>query len=162
MISNKFNVGNRFILTFCICLFTLTSCGDLPVYSESIAIGPEGWYADKFAVFEWNIDDESLRYDGFVDIRHTGNYSFSNLYLFVNLTFPNGKQRTDTLQVSLADARGNWFGSGIGDLVDHSISYMENKEFPLKGTYRLKITQGMRQDPLMSITDVGFRLEERE
>ena len=84
---------------------------------------------------------------------------FSNLYLFLDLTFPNGKNRRDTLGCALADTRGNWFGSGIGDIIDHRISFKENFTFPIEGRYNLRVTQGMRQDPLLGVTDIGFRLE---
>ena len=85
--------------------------------------------------------------------------NFSNLYLFLDFTFPNGKNRRDTLGCTLADARGNWFGSGTGSLIDHRISFKEDFEFPIKGRYNLRVTQGMRQDPLKGVTDLGFRLE---
>ena len=141
------------------CIISLTSCYDFPIVSDSKAIDSEGWYSEDSVSFEWEVDNLDMRYNAFIDIRHTGQYSFSNLYLITNLTFPNGKQKRDTIHVTLADDRGNWFGSGLGDLVDHRIAFIENKEFPIKGTYKLKIAQGMRQDPLKAITDVGFRLE---
>ena len=137
----------------------LNSCGDLPISSSSIEIDHNGWNSIDNASFDWDVIDLDLRYDAFIDIRHNSDYPYSNLYLFLDFTFPNGNQRRDTLACVLADERGRWFGSGIGDIIDHRVSFQENFEFPINGKYRLKIAHGMRQDPLVGITDLGFRLE---
>ena len=33
---------------------------------------------------------------------------------FLRFKYPNGKHRIDTLECTLADKRGNWYGSGLG------------------------------------------------
>lgn len=137
----------------------LNSCGDLPISSSSIEIDHNGWNSIDNASFDWDVIDLDLKYDAFIDIRHNSDYPYSNLYLFLDFTFPNGNQRRDTLACVLADERGRWFGSGIGDIIDHRVSFQENFEFPINGKYRLKVAHGMRQDPLVGITDLGFRLE---
>ena len=137
----------------------LNSCGDLPISSSSIEIDHNGWNSIDNASFDWDVIDLDLKYDAFIDIRHNSDYPYSNLYLFLDFTFPNGNQRRDTVACVLADERGRWFGSGIGDIIDHRVSFQENFEFPINGKYRLKVAHGMRQDPLVGITDIGFRLE---
>ena len=147
------------ILALTFGLIFWSSCGDLPISNNSIEIDPDGWYASDHASFEWDIVDRELKYDAFVDIRHNSDYPYSNLYLFLDFTFPNGNQRRDTLAFTLADERGRWYGSGIGDIIDYRVSFQENFEFPINGKYRLKVAHGMRQDPLSGITDIGFWLE---
>jgi gliding motility-associated lipoprotein GldH len=137
----------------------LNSCGDLPISSSTIEIDHNGWNSINNASFDWDVIDLDLKYDAFIDIRHNSDYPYSNLYLFLDFTFPNGNQRRDTVACVLADERGRWFGSGIGDIIDHRVSFQENFEFPINGKYRLKVAHGMRQDPLVGITDIGFRLE---
>ena len=137
----------------------LNSCGDLPISSSTIEIDHNGWNYIDNASFDWDVIDLDLKYDAFIDIRHNSDYPYSNLYLFLDFTFPNGNQRRDTVACVLADERGRWFGSGIGDIIDHRVSFQENFEFPINGKYRLKVAHGMRQDPLVGITDIGFRLE---
>ena len=137
----------------------LNSCGDLPISSSTIEIDHNGWNSIDNASFDWDVIDLDLKYDAFIDIRHNSDYPYSNLYLFLDFTFPNGNQRRDTVACVLADERGRWFGSGISDIIDHRVSFQENFEFPINGKYRLKVAHGMRQDPLVGITDIGFRLE---
>jgi len=149
-----------FYLTLALVFFN--SCGDFPIYNSSIEIDSEGWSIDNPASFEWDIVDLDLKYDALIDIRHNSDYPYSNLYLFLELTFPNGHQKLDTLHCKLADERGRWYGSGMGDIIDHRVSFKENFEFPIHGKYRLKIEHGMRQDPLVGVTDIGFRIEKRQ
>lgn len=125
-------------------LICFNSCGDLPISNSAVEIDPDGWFAIDNASFEWDIVDLDLKYDAFLDIRHNSDYPYSNLYLFLDFTFPNGNQRRDTLACQLADERGRWYGSGIGDIIDHRVSFQENFEFPLDGKYRLKVVHGMR------------------
>ena len=98
-----------------------------------------------------------------MNLRHTEAYPYSNLYVLMQLDFPNGKKSVDTLECILADRRGKWAGRTIGDLVDHRIGLRSNNDtvlFHLKGNYKVTITQAMREDPLNEVMDVGFALEE--
>ena len=92
-------------------------------------------------------------------IRNNKYYPYSNLYLFIDIIYPNNKHRIDTLECVLADNRGRWYGSGLGDMVSHRIEYLDEIQFPLEGDYQMRITHGMRMDPLEEITDLGLRLE---
>lgn len=139
-----------------------SSCFDFSEYSKSIEIDADGWNSNDCATFEWNILSLEQRYDCIVDFRHESSYPYSNLYLFLDLEYPNGKHRIDTLECTLADKRGNWYGSGLGDIVDHQIQHHKSIQFPLHGHYKLEITHGMRHDPLVGVTDLGYRLEVAE
>ena len=137
----------------------LAGCGPEPVFSESYAVSASGWSAEDVLTYTWEVEDTLASYDFFVDLRHDQSYPFSNVYLFLEFTFPNGKIARDTLGCDLADERGQWYGSGFGNLVDHRIGYRQQTQFPLKGTYGLTVQHAMRTNPLPGITDVGFRLE---
>lgn len=85
----------------------LSSCFDFSEYSKSVEINSEGWESFDTATFDWDIASLDQRYDCIVDLRHEGSYPYSNLYLFLDLEYPNGKHRIDTLECTLADKRGN-------------------------------------------------------
>jgi gliding motility-associated lipoprotein GldH len=122
-------------------------------------VDESGWHSEEAINFEWEVTDTLQAYDFYVDLRHNQDYPFSNLYLFLEFNFPNGKIARDTLGCDLADERGQWYGSGFGNLVDHRIGFRQETTFPLKGSYRMTLRHAMRTDPLPGITDVGFRLE---
>lgn len=138
----------------------LTACGSEVLFAGSKPLDAAvGWASDDVAKFDWQVSDTLQRLDFFIDLRHNQDYPFTNLYLFVDYTFPNGLARRDTISCELADNRGRWYGSGIGNLIEHRIGFRQNTGFPLKGDYTVKIAHGMRVDPLPGMLDVGFRLE---
>jgi gliding motility-associated lipoprotein GldH len=105
------------------------------------------------------VTDTTLKQDFFIDIRHDASYPFSNIYFFLDVSFPNGKRLRDTIACDLADEQGNWLGSGFGNLIDQRIGFRKATAFPITGDYRMDITHAMRLDPLPGVLDVGFRLE---
>ena len=137
----------------------LVSCFDLPYYSESHVVDSSGWESTDSLRFDFNIADSITRYDCAIDLSHTGDYPFSNIYLFVDIEFPNGKNRVDTVHITLADRTGKWYGSGLGDMTSLGVTFQSGIAFPITGDYGVTITHGMRNDPLEGITDLGFRIE---
>jgi len=92
-------------------------------------------------------------------VRHADTYPYNNLFLFVNSTYPDGKVTTDTMEVILANNKGEWQGSGVGDIYDLKVPIKKNVRFVLPGKYRFSFEQGMRVDPLPMIMDIGFEIE---
>jgi len=82
--------------------------------------------------------------------------------LFIKTVFPNGKFSNDTLECVLADEKGKWLGTGLGDIYDNQIPFKRNVRFPMAGTYRFEIEQGMRTETVPLIMDVGLRIEKAE
>lgn len=140
----------------------LISCGEPPFYEETRTFEAAEWPAAEELTFTFEIDDTQQAYDFLLNLRHGEAYPYSNLYLFMQLDFPNGKRSVDTLECVLADERGKWNGRTPGSLVDHRIIINGRRIFPLKGEYTVHIKQAMRQDPLPEIFDVGFALEKYE
>lgn len=137
----------------------LSGCGEAPYYYANKVIDPPQWHAGDPAVFTFDITDTDQAFDFLLQLRHGDDYPYSNLYLFMQLDFPNGKKSVDTLECILADPRGRWNGKRTGRLVDHRIMLNHRRMFPLEGTYHLRIRQAMRQDPLPEVHDVGFILQ---
>ncbi len=138
----------------------LSACVDPPFYHENRRFDPPEWEAANQLVFTFEIDNTEQPYDFLLHLRHAESYPYSNLYLFLQLDFPNGKKSVDTLECILADPSGQWRGNRTGQLVDHRIVMNQRRIFPLKGTYHVRIRQAMRENPLPDIHDVGFTLSE--
>ena len=79
--------------------------------------------------------------------------------LFIEMTSPSNKYLTDTVELELADNKGKWKGSGIGNIWLNRMPILENVKLLETGSYSVKIIQGMRHDTLMAISDVGIRVE---
>ncbi len=137
----------------------IAGCTDPPYFHENRTFANATWLADEPEVFTFQINDTTQAYDFLLNLRHGDAYPFSNLYLFVQLDFPNGKRSVDTLECVLADSRGQWNGKKTGQLVDHRIMLNARRIFPMTGTYHFQVRHAMRVDPLTEIHDLGFTLD---
>lgn len=145
-----------------IALIGLAACDSQVVFESNQSIESTGWQKEGAVNFEWNITDTVSLHNFYVTVRNKEGYAYSNLFLFVSMEFPNGKLSVDTIDCPLADMDGHWLGSGLGDLYDNRIIFKEKKKFPMAGRYRISIQQAMRENPLMDINDIGFRVSKLE
>jgi len=149
----------RFAFIAVLCVFLFASCSKNVVYSKYETFKNNEWYAKDKAVFDVEITDtESLNNINLM-VRHADSYPFSNLFLFVTTKYPDGKVLTDTMEIILANSKGEWQGSGAGDIFDFKIPVKKNVRFPLAGKYQFQFEQAMRTDPLPMIMDLGFEIE---
>lgn len=146
---------------FLIVTLLLVSCGESGVVvNQSQSIEGAKWTSSDSIVYDFEITDTLNYYDFSILVRNTENYMWSNIYLFSDLTFPNGKVRRDTVEVLLADEYGYWVGHNSGTIVTTSAKFMEHRKFPLSGNYKITITHGMREPILEEVTDVGIKVKQ--
>lgn len=138
----------------------MVGCGPGPVAADAGAVDADGWFSQDTVRLTFDVQQPGHRHDLQLGLRHNQDYPFSNLYLFVRLTYPNGRTLTDTLACPLAGPDGRWYGSGRS-WIDHRIGYKKGVEFPLPGTYTLDVVHAMRKDPLPGLSDIRFSLFDR-
>ena len=142
---------------------SLISCDSNKVYEEYIEVENAIWQKENVASFKFEAKDTSQAHNLYINVRNTGDYAYSNLYLFVTLQGPNGSLLKDTIDCKLADKSGKWLGNGIGDLWDLQMPYIGGFKFAQKGEYVFSLEQAMRvENGLDGITDVGLRVETAE
>lgn len=155
------NSGCRFTtccMSLALCLL-FTSCNKNVVYTKYHTFKDNEWYAKDKAVFDVDITDTQSLNNINLMIRHADSYPYNNLFLFVTSKYPDGKVLTDTMEIILANSKGEWQGSGAGDIFDFKIPVKKNVRFPLAGKYQFTFEQAMRVDPLPLIMDFGFEIE---
>ncbi|HEY0897296.1 MAG TPA: gliding motility lipoprotein GldH [Sphingobacteriaceae bacterium] len=108
------------------------------------------------------IEDPAREYAVFINLRHTADYKYSNIFLKIHQVGPDGKRVTERKEFKLAQPDGEWLGSGSGNLYSYRLPFKENYRFPVKGTYVFEIEQNMRDNPLKEVSDVGLRVETKE
>ncbi|HUH33791.1 MAG TPA: gliding motility lipoprotein GldH [Daejeonella sp.] len=138
----------------------LTSCQDAnTVVDTNQTITNRNWsYINKIRV-PVTIEDSTADYNIYINLRHTGDYKYSNIFLRVHSQSPGGKVVTDRIEFKLAYPDGQWLGKGSGNMYSYQLPFKENYRFPGKGKYLFEIEQNMRDNPLKEITDVGLRVE---
>ncbi|WP_420317596.1 gliding motility lipoprotein GldH [Ekhidna sp.] len=138
-----------------------TSCDSNRVYEDFNDMEEAFWHQDSIQSFSFNIEDTSKSYVLKSSFRNASSYPFYNLYFQYTLADSTGNVLVQRLQeVDLFNPKtGEPYGSGLGDLFDHSFPLEENYSFPYSGEYTLSFEQYMRRDTLPFILSVGARVE---
>lgn len=158
MIRNRV-IQNSFTVLVAFAGLIFSSCNKNVVFSEYKSFQETGWAAKDKAVFDLEINDTQTLNNIYLMVRHAESYPYSNLIVFVTTKYPDGKALTDTMNIILANDKGEWMGSGVGDIFDFKVPVKKNIRFPLAGKYQFSFEQGMRSDPLPMIMDFGFEIE---
>ena len=148
------------LVCWAVALLLLSSCDPARVYEQNIELPENNWAIDNAPVFEFEIKDTTQQYAAYVNLRYNLEYDFYNLYLQHELIGPDGKQVSKKLhEVLLMDTKtGKPLGKGSSDTFDLQQLILNDLSFPKAGTYKLKITQYMRRDPLPHVQAVGVRI----
>tara|TARA_R110002033_G_scaffold43201_2_gene84727 strand:+ start:1794 stop:2297 length:504 start_codon:yes stop_codon:yes gene_type:complete len=158
---------NRLFLVVLSC-FLITSCDSNAVFDEYQSV-PNEWNKDSVASFNFKAPDTINNYNLYVNLRNTDAYKFSNLFLLVELNYPNGKAVKDTLEYKMAAPNGELLGTGFSDIKENKLWFRGFKtpfKFSEEGDYTVNIQHAMRNngevngvENLQGITDIGFRVE---
>uniref|UniRef100_UPI0032170F7B gliding motility lipoprotein GldH n=1 Tax=uncultured Draconibacterium sp. TaxID=1573823 RepID=UPI0032170F7B len=140
-------------------LTTLSACDTNRIFDEYKPIPERCWQKDSLVTFSIPVTDTIQNHNLYINIRNDINYPFSNLWVFVKIEQPGGTAIRDTFEIALADVAGKWLGEGFSGLKTREVIYRRNVYFPNSGIYKISIQQGMREDNLHGISDVGFRFE---
>ncbi len=150
------------VVVFIIVGAGVSSCDRERVYEEHIEVPDRSWNPDLIMQFHPQVSDTTNTHNIYINIRNTPEYSFSNIFLFVTTTSPSGSWIRDTVEIQLADERGNWLGKGVSHVFFSRRIFKLNVRFPEPGIYGFEIQQGMRSDELTGVRDVGLRIERVE
>ena len=121
------------------------SCNNDIVFDEYKAFENQTWNTDSSVVFSYPVSDTISKNQLVIKVRHTTDYEFQNLFLFVKA------EKTDTLELLLANKEGKWLGKGIGDVREVEVLYRKDKVFSKKGNFTFEIEQAMRYGELEKI-----------
>lgn len=149
-------------ILYCICTGLLfVSCDSDEIYFNFRELESSEWSKSDTLCFD--IDSSSIvlnkpvRFD--IELANNSDYPYQNIWLHIQDNFSNDSVYT-TLekQYGLCDEYGKWYGSGFGSLYQLSLEYRKNILFKEKRNYRVKIIQGMRDEPLTGIEKIGIKL----
>lgn len=151
---------NSFFVLFSACL--LTACNENTVYHSYQSLPDEGWGKSDTLSFQIPITDSiptTLRL--FAEVRNRIEYPYHDLYLFISQNLQDSTVwRTDTIAFSLADSTGRWTGHGWGSIYQ-SETFIKSV-LPLRsGNYTIKVINGMKDEKLQGLSDVGIRIEKQ-
>lgn len=146
------------------------SCDSNRVFDAYQSV-PDQWHKDSIISFKVAPPDSIKPYNLFVNLRNTNAYKYSNLFLIVEMDYPNGKVVKDTLEYVMAAPNGELLGEGFTDVKENKLwfkGYNSPFIFNESGEYTVNIQHAMRENGkvngieyLDGITDIGFRIEQK-
>ncbi len=140
-------------------LLWMTSCGTDYVFEDNQQLPSAGWSYEQKVRFEVPIEDTVSQYNVYLNLRHSNDYAYNNIWVWVYTTFPSGKQLKNRVDLPLAEVSGKWHGTGTGDIKSVQLYLQERARFPEKGIYVFEVEQNMRDNPLEEVMDVGLTVE---
>ncbi len=146
-----------YYLSVCFLLFAFCGCSDPgAVIDNNTALPNKVWAYNNRIGYSFKIDDPNARYNFYINLRVTGDYKYSNMFVLI----PDPvKKNSARYELKLARPDGQWLGKGSGNLYSFRIPFKLNYKFPAAGTYNIRIEQNMRDNPLHEVSDVGLRVE---
>lgn len=142
-----------------ITIIAVFSCIDKYQFAENKTIKNEKWGSNLILRFEYENTDTLQAKDVIINLRHSNEYPYSNIYFFITTLAPNGLRVKDTIEYILADNSGKWIGSGIGNIHNLQLVYKRNVRFSQQGKYIFYIQHGMRETFLEGVTDIGILIK---
>ncbi|MDB5285918.1 MAG: gliding motility lipoprotein GldH [Mucilaginibacter sp.] len=141
-------------------LFAAQGCTDpKTVIDQNTELPNHNWAYINRIKYNVKIDDETVPYNLYFNLRVTGSYRYSNIFVLFHQTSPGKKTATTRYEYKLANKDGEWLGSGSGNLYSYQMPLRTQYKFPAKGVYHFEIEQNMRDNPLHEVGDVGLRVE---
>ncbi len=143
----------------------LCSCDKNRVFDQNINFEKQEWTEKTALDFKFKVEDSTVPYDLFYNVRYTNTYPYYNLYIGYILKDSTGKEikRNIPQNMDLFNATtGEPYGKGLGDLFECSILGLSSFKFPNKGMYTMQVKQYMRKDPISGIASFGLKVEKSE
>lgn len=150
---------HRIVLGAClgVAFFGLVSCHRQGIlYSHLEEIGKEGWSVNDPIKFSFSVTDTTKVYDLLLDVSHSADYAWQNLYVQIETDYPQDSTKTDIISLEFSDRFGGWEGRCGSKSCTLKIPLQLRTKFPMPGDYALIFNQYMRQDLVPGIQ--GFRL----
>jgi gliding motility-associated lipoprotein GldH len=147
-----------FVLSIVV-LLCVTACDPNRLYETNTPVANEKWAYDDVKSFTIDVSDTTTRYNIYINVRHSFQFDWRNMYVQVGTQLPSGKKMEKRVNLPLCENDGKWFGSCLGDNCDIPVMIQENAKFPQKGKYTFTIRQDMRANPLEKIKSIGLRVE---
>ena len=154
-------LNNRFVLPV-MCLLC-TSCSGLNDYSAFSNIDSDGWKYGQSFLYRPSVTDSVADGTLRVAVVHTNDYPYRNLWLEVayQVEAPDSTVtfRADTVNMQLADAYGNWLGTGQGNTYQKADTVCT--DFHLISGSPVRLRHIMRAESVEGLDKVGIIFEKK-
>lgn len=128
------------------------------MYQKSYTFEKAEWEQNVKPSYTVDIKDTVKVYDFTLTLRTTTDYKFSNLWIYLNTTAPDGKKSREAFEIQITNPDGSWSGKKTGTIVENNLIF-KRKKIPLKGKYVFVLEQGITASKIDQVLDVGLTVD---
>lgn len=150
----------RKILFYIAIPFVLISCGESYIYKETAKFEEYAWAYQDTLTFAATITDTTKLYSLYLDIDHTTDYLYQNIYMNIYTLLPNGTEQKARVNVNFAEPDGKWTGKCRGKNCTIPVVIQEKAYFSPAGTYTFIIEQFTRNETIQDIKGITFKIKD--
>lgn len=143
----------------------LNACDSPDFFNEYKSL-PNGWNKEEPITFDFESLDTLQTHNAYLNIRTTKQYPYSNLFVTIKLTAPEGTTVIDTLQYQMANPDGSMLGEGFTDVKEHKLIWRKSLVLKQQGVYTVEVNHAMRKineikgDAVLNgVTEIGLQLQ---
>lgn len=150
-----------FILTILIgyTIVRISFINNNTIYSSFYEISNSNWSVVDTIVFDLKTtvvtNPHNLNLFGKINY----DFSYSNLFVFINHYFEKEIIKKDTVLVPLFDSFGKPIQNNIGNTQFFNVDYLNNVNFTEEGVYKIELIHGMRENKLDGVEKIGIKLK---
>lgn len=140
-------------------IFRLSFFSNKTVYSSFHKINQNTWAISDTLMFDVFHKTSNLNnYNIILFGKVNQDYSYSNLYLFVDIFSENKKIKRDTLNCVLYDSFGFPKQKNIGNTQFFKLDYLSTFKLEMHKNYKFQIMHGMRDSDLIGVETIGLKI----
>lgn len=139
-------------------MVVLSGCKEKHYLTESIDISDK-WSYDNPAVFKFDIENNTQKYNMLLDVSHKDNFGYKNIYVKIVTTFPDQTQKENIISLNIANSKGGFLGKCSGGECTETIELQKQFKFKSTGPHQISIHQHSRDSLLSGVINLTMHLD---
>ena len=153
----KSNMKYSLILALLTTVLLFTACKQKPtIVVESKVNSP--WTYDNPMEFSFEVSDTTNFNDMILSLNHSSTFSYQNIYVKINTTFPSNEITEDIISLNISDGKGSFLGNCSGKKCQIDLLLQERFRFDQIGQYTISINQNGRDKELEGIFGAELKI----
>ena len=149
-------------IVFGVFCMVFISCNGHVLHQQRIDIPDGEWSYDYLLEFNTPIEDSGLPLDVILDVEHSREFSYENLYLGYHIITEEGDSLFQKISIKLADKLGRWKGTCKGNECSLQVPISTNYNFTRAGNHKIILEQYSREESLKGLKSIELTIQQAE
>lgn len=147
---------------YLIFLYTLTlfSCGPEIIFEKKTNLNG-AWTYKNICTFSFDISDTIPPHDILLNVEHSADFAYENIYTKVTTVFPDQKKVDHIISLNLTGQNNRWAGDCSSKKCKTELILSEKIYFNQAGNYTIALEQYGRKDTLSGIDAMSLKVIQR-